>query len=129
MPQTSQQDPLSLFAIDRHSATPPFRQVHDAVVEAVKDGTLLPGQKLPTVRALAAHLDLAVNTIAGAYRALEEAGLVEGRGRAGTFVRLGDDPVQAQARRIALEAAAAFRRLGVDRERAIELVGEAFEVG
>jgi DNA-binding transcriptional regulator YhcF (GntR family) len=129
MPQTPQRDPLPLFAIDRRSATPPFRQVHDTVVEAVKDGSLLPGQKLPTVRALAAHLGLAVNTIAGAYRALEEAGLVEGRGRAGTFVRLGDDPVRAQARRIALEAVDAFRKLGVDRDRGLELVGEAFEAG
>lgn len=123
------QDPLALLAVDPDSATPPFRQLHDAVVAAVAAGALLPGQRLPTVRALAAHLGLAPGTVAGAYRSLEEAGIVEGRGRAGTFVRLGDDPVEEQARRIALEAAAALRGLGVDEDRAILLLTEAVRAG
>lgn len=108
---------------------PPFQQIHDAVVTAIASGSLLPGQRLPTVRALAAHLGLAVNTVAAAYRSLEAAGVVEGRGRAGTFVRLGDDPVAASARKIALEAASALRRLGVDREHALRLLGEAYDAG
>lgn len=120
-------DPLALFAVDAGSATPPFRQLHELVVAAISDGRLLPGTRLPTVRALAAHLSLAANTVAGAYRSLEATGVIEGRGRAGTFVRLGDDPVAAEARRIALDAAEALRDLGVDRERGIRLLTDAYD--
>ncbi|MFC7765798.1 GntR family transcriptional regulator [Leucobacter soli] len=123
------QDPLALFAIDASAPTPPFRQLHEQVVSAVADGRLLPGTRLPTVRALAAHLGLAVNTVAGAYRSLEAAGVVEGRGRAGTFVRLGDDPVEARAREIALRAATEFRGLGIARDRALILLGDAYDAG
>ncbi|MBK0418986.1 GntR family transcriptional regulator [Leucobacter sp. CSA1] len=116
-----------LLALDPGSSAPPFRQLHDAVVRGVASGSLRPGQRLPTVRALAAELGLAANTVASAYRALEESGVVEGRGRAGTFVSLGDDPVEAAARRIAIEAAARLRKLGLDAERAGRLLVEAVE--
>lgn len=112
--------------IDQTSTTPPFRQLHDAVVTAVATGELVPGSRLPTVRALAERLSLATNTVASAYRSLEASGIVEGRGRAGTFVQLGGDPVEAEARRITLEAASELAKLGVSAERALELVSEAF---
>ncbi len=115
------------FTIDPDSSTPPFRQLHDGVVAAISDGTLVPGAKLPTVRALAGELGLATNTVASAYRSLEAAGVAQGRGRAGTFVRLGDDPIESGARRVALDAARRFRELGVDRARALEFLGEAYD--
>lgn len=121
---------LPPLAIDAESSTPPFRQLHDAVIAAVAAGSLLPGSRLPTVRALASELGLAANTVAAAYRALEESSIVEGRGRAGTFVRVSvgsDDPIEASAREIALEAARALARLGVDRARALELLGDAYD--
>lgn len=121
----SGEDPPSVFSVDPDADTPPYRQLHDAVVAALADGRLVPGQRLPTVRALATQLELATNTVASAYKSLEAAGVVEGRGRAGTFVRLGDDPVDAEARRIALEAAERLRRLGIDRARAIRYLDEA----
>lgn len=118
---------LEEFTVDSASATPPFRQLHDAVVRRIDAGRLHPGQRLPTTRALAGHLGLAVNTVAGAYRALEEAGIVEGRGRAGTFVSLDADPVRASARRIALDAATRLRDLGLTREQSRALLVEAVE--
>ena len=129
MAATQDQDPLALFAIDAASATPPFRQLHELVVAAIADGRLLPGERLPTVRALAAHLGLATNTVAGAYRSLEEAGVVEGRGRAGTFVRLGGDPIEAKARELARDAAQALRTLGIAKDRALRLLGDAYDAG
>ncbi|MEM7276039.1 MAG: GntR family transcriptional regulator, partial [Actinomycetota bacterium] len=58
-----------------------------AVVEAqIMAGTLAAGDRLPPVRAAAADLDLAPNTVAAAYRQLSERGLVTGEGRRGTFV-------------------------------------------
>lgn len=119
---------LAVFHIDTASDVPPFQQVHEAVVEAVAVGTLVPGAKLPTVRALAAHLGLATNTVASGYRSLEAAGIIEGRGRAGTFVRVEAEggPIDAEARRIALEAVRALTRIGVDRERALTLLSDAY---
>lgn len=126
-PATATPDPpaLAIFAVDQRADAPPYRQLHDAVVAALADGRIRPGERLPTVRALAAHLGLAANTVAAGYRALEDSGVVEGRGRSGTFVRLGDDPVEAEARRVALDAADRLRRLGVDDERAIRYLIEA----
>lgn len=116
---------LDLFVIDAGSPEPPYRQLHDGVVRAISAGRLAPGAKLPTVRGLAAHLGLAANTIASAYRALEASGIIEGRGRAGTFVSLGDDPVDAAARSVALEAVERLRSLGVTGDRAEQLLVSA----
>jgi DNA-binding transcriptional regulator YhcF (GntR family) len=52
----------------------------------IEGGSLLPGDRIPPVRTLAGQLDLAPNTVARAYRELEDGGWIEGRGRAGTFV-------------------------------------------
>jgi len=52
----------------------------------VADHELLPGDRLPPVRIVAAELDLAPNTVASAYRRLGERGITIGRGRMGTFV-------------------------------------------
>jgi DNA-binding transcriptional regulator YhcF (GntR family) len=98
----------------------PYLQLADAVRRRIERGTLLPGDRIPPVRTLAEELDLAPNTVARAYRALEDEGWIEGRGRAGTFVadRLPERPSSADA---ALAAAADdyLRRaaqLGVDRD-------------
>lgn len=74
------------LAIDHDSATPPFEQVRDGIVAQVSSGVLVPGFRLPPVRALATTLGIAANTVARAYRELETAGVVDTRGRAGTFV-------------------------------------------
>ena len=52
----------------------------------VADHELLPGDRLPPVRVLAAELELAPNTVAAAYRRLGERGVAIGRGRMGTFI-------------------------------------------
>ncbi|WP_298873169.1 aminotransferase class I/II-fold pyridoxal phosphate-dependent enzyme [uncultured Microbacterium sp.] len=57
------------------------------IARLVTDGTLEPGERLPTVREVAAELGLSTGTVAAAWRALAEAGVVTSRGRAGTFVR------------------------------------------
>lgn len=93
---------------------PIFDQVRLGVIDAVRDGRLSPGTRLPTVRELAAALDLAPNTVARAYRELESAGIVETRGRAGTFVAR-SDPADAKMAKAARAYADVTRRLGLDR--------------
>jgi len=86
---------------------------------------LAAGAKLPPVRQLAAELGLAANTVARSYRELEQAGLVETRGRAGTLVtaRAARTPAAAQqaAQRYAEQATA----LGLSPQSALELVRAA----
>lgn len=74
------------LVIDPHAGTPPYEQVRDGIRDRVDSGVLAPGFRLPPVRALADSLGLAANTVARAYKELEALGLVETRGRAGTFV-------------------------------------------
>ena len=99
--------------VDADSATPIFEQIRVGVIEAVRDGRLPAGSRLPTVRELAAELGLAVNTVARTYRELETAGVVETRGRQGSFIarRGPTDAAMAAAARVYADAA---RALGVD---------------
>jgi DNA-binding transcriptional regulator YhcF (GntR family) len=74
------------IALDRSSPEPLWEQLSTAIAERIRRGSLAPGTRLPTVRVLAGDLELAPNTVAKAYRALEDKGLIVGRGRRGTFV-------------------------------------------
>ena len=102
--------------LDQSSTEPLSEQLSAAIAGRISRGSLAPGRRLPTVRALAEDLELAPNTVAKAYRALEAGELVEGRGRQGTFVaeRLPIRPAEADA--LLDDAARAFvaraRQLG-----------------
>src|SRR5690625_2192552 len=87
-----------LLSVDPASAEPPFRQLKAQIVEAVRRGALTTGTRLPAVRTLAAEVGVATATAAKVYRELEEAGVLEGRGRSGTFVAAADLPGAVLAR-------------------------------
>lgn len=53
----------------------------------LKNGELKNGDSLPSIRSLASQLDVAVNTVARAYRELENEGILESNGRRGSFIR------------------------------------------
>ncbi len=58
-----------------------------AFSRAIRAGELAPGDRLPTVRDVAADLGVSPATVSAAWQALRRTGLVVSRGRAGTFVR------------------------------------------
>jgi DNA-binding transcriptional regulator YhcF (GntR family) len=118
-----------MITVDRASSVPPFEQVRQQLAAQIADGTLPVGARLPPVRTLAGELGLAVNTVARVYRELEEAGLVETRGRAGTVVAAGADDVRARLRDAAQAYAAVVRATGTDAETALSLVRVALEPG
>jgi DNA-binding transcriptional regulator YhcF (GntR family) len=113
------------FSIDTAAAMPPFEQLRVQVIEAVRAGELAPGTRMPTVRALAAQLGLAVNTVAKAYRALESDHVIETRGRNGTFVSATGDPTEKQAQIAASAYADRIAQLGLGAARALEIVQAA----
>lgn len=75
-----------ILRLDESSPVPPYRQIVDQMLALIAGGKLKVGARLPPVRQLAADLGLANGTVARAYRLLEEAGVLETRGRRGTFV-------------------------------------------
>ncbi|KDS93661.1 GntR family transcriptional regulator [Dermabacter hominis 1368] len=62
-------------------------QLHDSIANAAAEGTLAPGEKLPSVRALAEVCHVAPNTAAKAIKSLAAAGIVETDGRRGTRIK------------------------------------------
>ncbi len=113
---------MTVLPLDPGSSEPPFEQLRRQVATRAAAGELAPGTRLPTVRALAEQLGVAVNTVARAYRELETDGVVVTEGRRGTFVassaRAGSD----EAGRAAAAYAATARRLGLGLPDALRLV-------
>jgi DNA-binding transcriptional MocR family regulator len=62
------------------------RGIAAAVSRLVTDGSLSPGERLPTVRALARQLGVSPTTVSEAWQVLADAGAIDTRGRLGTFV-------------------------------------------
>ncbi|MEV6103519.1 GntR family transcriptional regulator [Streptomyces sp. NPDC051940] len=111
--------------VDGAATEAPFEQVRAQIAEAARSGVLPAGHKLPTVRGLAEELRLAANTVAKAYRALEVDGVIETRGRNGTFIAAAGDAAAKEAAAAALSFAQRARRLGLDEAAALRAAREA----
>ena len=72
--------------IDFRSGIPIYLQVVDRIKEMIADGRLKPGDQLPTVRALALEMRVNFNTVARAYRILDEAGIISTQQGRGTYI-------------------------------------------
>ena len=116
-----------IVSVDPAGPVPPYEQVRSGIAARIDDGSLPVGTRLPPVRALAADLGLAANTVARAYRELEEAGLVETAGRRGTVVAASGDAVRRRAAAAAGAYAQAVAALGIGDEEAVALVRAAVE--
>ncbi|KAF4410261.1 MULTISPECIES: GntR family transcriptional regulator [Streptomyces] len=112
-------------SVDPGSAEAPYEQVRGHIAEQARSGELPVGYKLPTVRGLAEQLGLAANTVAKAYRALEADGVVETRGRNGTFVAAAGEGAEREAAAAAQTYAQRVRRLGLDRAAALAAAEDA----
>jgi GntR family transcriptional regulator len=77
---------LFAFRLDSASGVPPYLQLVQQVRHAALLGFLRPGDRLPLIREVVEHLAINPNTVAKAYRQLEQEGLVSGRPGQGTFV-------------------------------------------
>ncbi len=66
---------------------PRYRKLADALEDAVKQGAIAAGQRLPSVRALAQAEGVSISTALSAYRDLEQRGVVEARPKSGYYAR------------------------------------------
>ncbi|WP_298252588.1 GntR family transcriptional regulator [uncultured Arthrobacter sp.] len=113
------------LTLDTTSAVPPFEQLKQAVLAAANSGTAAVGTRLPPVRTLATHLGIAANTVARAYRELEQAGVVETRGRAGTLIAAGGDDARRRVAEAAEALAAVVHSAGLPEADAVAIVRAA----
>ncbi len=75
-----------IFSLDFRSGVPIYVQIVEQVQALLTQGELKPGDQLPTVRQLASELRVNFNTIARAYRMLDEAGLISTQQGRGTYL-------------------------------------------
>lgn len=115
------------FTLDASSGVPFYRQIIQQIEHAILAQRLKPGDRLPTIRALAIELKINPNTIARAYGELEIRGIVIKQVGSGTYVS--DRPVdsgQAELMNKLEERVARFVRdmeaFGIDRDHMIALV-------
>jgi GntR family transcriptional regulator len=99
---------VTRYRIDPRRDAPPSRQIVEAVLDAVASGALTPDAKLPSVREMAAQALVNHNTVARAYRDLEQLAVVEGHNGRGVFVTR--DAVRIARRVRQSETLAAFER-------------------
>ncbi len=93
------------FHLDFRSGLPIYSQIVEQVQSQMANGILKPGDQLPTVRALAGELRVNFNTIARAYRMLDEARIISTQQGRGTFIMEIPPPkVKEQLKRDALIA-------------------------
>ena len=76
----------SLIAIERTARTPLHRQIYEAYRSAIGSGTLRPGQRVPSTRALASDLGVSRMPVLSAYDQLMAEGYFRSRVGAGTSV-------------------------------------------
>jgi GntR family transcriptional regulator len=103
--------PVSLH-LDFRSGLPIYTQIMNQIEQQVSGGTLKPGDQLPTVRALASDLRVNFNTVARAYRLLDEAGLISTQQGRGTYIMEKAPPEVAQKLRRETLAALARQYIG-----------------
>src|SRR5574338_1602176 len=93
-----------LLQIDFRSGLPIYTQIVNQIQAQVIGGVLKPGDQLPTVRALAEELRVNFNTVARAYRLLDEARIISTQQGRGTYITALPPPtVTEKLRREALE--------------------------
>ena len=94
-----------ILQIDFRSGLPIYIQIVNQVQAQIVSGILNPGNQLPTVRALAEELRVNFNTVARAYRILDEARIISTQQGRGTFITEVPPPkVKERLRKEALEA-------------------------
>ena len=76
---------LSLH-LDFHSGLPIYTQIVNQIQSQLVNKILKPGDQLPTVRALAQELRVNFNTVARAYRILDEARIISTQQGRGTYI-------------------------------------------
>lgn len=111
-----------MITLDETSPIPPFEQIRAQLADQIRAGNLTDGQRLPTVRQLAADLRVAPGTVARAYSTLEQQGLIHTRRSRGTTVIAPHTPTPPAALSAATTYVRTARTLGLTLDDALTLI-------
>ena len=119
-----------MIVIDHNSKTPVYEQIKVQILSLITSGALSPGDKLPSLRTLAADLSLNFNTIKKVFAQLESDGVivtVQGKGCFVADTARENRAVLDRAEAALREAVAVACASGVSRETAERILAEIFE--
>lgn len=116
-----------MITLNEASPIPPFEQIRSQIADLVRTGHLADGQRLPTVRQLASDLRVAPGTVARAYTALEQQGLIRTRRSRGTTVIAPSPSPSPDARAAAAAFTGTLRGLGLTLDDALTLLRTTWE--
>ena len=74
------------FEVDTTTDVPLWVQLRQRLIHLINSGYFKPGDQLPTVRGLAAEVEVNYNTVSKVYQSLEEDGYIVSKRRLGAFV-------------------------------------------
>lgn len=116
-----------LMRLDFSSEIPIYQQIRNQVVVAIASGELAPGERLPTIRALAEETGINMMTVSKAYQLLKAEGYITTGHRGGAAVRLpegGTPPETVEGLRLRL---CELRLAGMEKEEILELCGKLMD--
>ena len=116
-----------LLRLDFSGDAPIYQQIRDQVVAAIASGELRPGERLPTIRALAEECGINMMTASKAYQLLKAEGYITTGRRDGAVVRLpagAPAPRPLEGLRLRL---CELRLAGMGREEVLELCGKLYD--
>ncbi len=120
-----------LLQLDFASDTPIYMQLRNQILLGIADGRLPPGEKLPTVRALADEVGVNMMTVSKAYQLLKQEGYIAGDRRSGAVIigksssNMLTEKLKAQLKLIVSEA----KLGGISLKSLIALVEHLYEEG
>jgi len=119
--------------LDFHSGLPIYAQIVNQIQSQLANKVIKPGDQLPTVRALASELKVNFNTVARAYRILDEARIISTQQGRGTYIteipppeaveRLRHESLETLAQRFVSEAS----RLGFSEREISQMVKDTLK--
>ncbi|MET8143727.1 GntR family transcriptional regulator [Sphaerisporangium sp. NPDC005288] len=112
-----------LLTLDLNDPRPLHEQVTGAIRRAVASGLVVPGQRLPPARELAAAIGVNANTVLRALRQLRDEGVLEFRRGRGVSVLASPDGGEV-VRRMARELLEEAERYGHGPADVIEIIKE-----
>ena len=119
-----------LLHLDFSAETPIYRQIRDRIVMGIASDALMPGQKLPTVRALAEEIGVNVMTVSKAYQLLKQEGYIDTDRRSGAVVTGQKGAAVSRETLEGLRLRLCELRLGgMGREEALQLCARMYDEG
>ena len=118
------------LTFDFSSDTPLYLQIRNQVVIGIAQGQLAPGEKLPTIRALAEESGINMMTVSKAYQILKSEGYITTDRRSGAVIAPRKEAVASEENLAALRLALSELRLsGMSTRDAMALCKKLYEEG